>query len=211
MPQMPPSPMCRDCCSRTPYKDSSFGIASRVLARPAGGTVTLFAFDACQELSEDSTAFEALVLVLEGALRLTIGGTLITASSAPKNMVITAPMFDERRYRRNFLILAKIARYSYFSHFRGLIPNLPYSSACVRKDREDFLAFPMLTWWYVSCHSEAQEDSLPSPLFNFLFLVALFVPITMYVVGVLTLMALLVVEHWGAKEIGKHLSEATAH
>jgi quercetin dioxygenase-like cupin family protein len=55
------------------------GIASRVLARTAGGTLTLFAFDAGQELSEHSTAFEALVLVLEGALNLTIGGTLTTA------------------------------------------------------------------------------------------------------------------------------------
>ena len=55
------------------------GIASRVLARTAGGTVTLFAFDASQELSEHSTAFDALVLVLEGALSLTIGGTPTTA------------------------------------------------------------------------------------------------------------------------------------
>ena len=55
------------------------GIASRVLARTAGGTVTLFAFDAGQELSEHSTAFDALVLVLEGALILTIGGTPTTA------------------------------------------------------------------------------------------------------------------------------------
>ena len=55
------------------------GVTSRVLARTAGGTVTLFAFDAGQELSEHSTAFDALVLVLEGALSLTIGGTLTTA------------------------------------------------------------------------------------------------------------------------------------
>jgi quercetin dioxygenase-like cupin family protein len=55
------------------------GIASRVLARTAGGTVTLFAFDAGQELSEHSTAFDALVLVLEGSLNLTIGGKPATA------------------------------------------------------------------------------------------------------------------------------------
>ena len=55
------------------------GIASRVLARTAGGTVTLFAFDGGQELSEHSTAFDALVLVLEGALKLTIGGKPTTA------------------------------------------------------------------------------------------------------------------------------------
>lgn len=50
------------------------GIASRVLARTGGGNVTLFAFDAGQELSEHTAPFDALILVLEGALRLTIGG-----------------------------------------------------------------------------------------------------------------------------------------
>jgi quercetin dioxygenase-like cupin family protein len=51
------------------------GIASRVLARTAGGNVTLFAFDARQELTEHTSPFDALVLTLEGSLVLTIGGT----------------------------------------------------------------------------------------------------------------------------------------
>jgi quercetin dioxygenase-like cupin family protein len=42
--------------------------------------VTLFAFDAGEGLSEHSTPFEALVLVLEGALTLTIGGTPVEAT-----------------------------------------------------------------------------------------------------------------------------------
>lgn len=50
------------------------GIASRVLAKTSGGTVTLFSFDAGQGLSEHTAPFDALVLVLEGALDLTIGG-----------------------------------------------------------------------------------------------------------------------------------------
>jgi quercetin dioxygenase-like cupin family protein len=50
------------------------GIASRVLARTTGGNLTLFAFDAGQELSEHTAPFDALVLVLEGRLTLTIGG-----------------------------------------------------------------------------------------------------------------------------------------
>ena len=50
------------------------GIASRVLAKTSGGTVTLFAFDAGQGLSEHTAPFDALVLVFEGALDLTIGG-----------------------------------------------------------------------------------------------------------------------------------------
>ena len=50
------------------------GIASRVLARTAAGNITLFAFDAGEELSEHTAPFDALVLTLSGALVLTIGG-----------------------------------------------------------------------------------------------------------------------------------------
>lgn len=50
------------------------GIASRVLARTAAGNITLFAFDAGEELSEHTAPFDALVLTLSGALMLTIGG-----------------------------------------------------------------------------------------------------------------------------------------
>lgn len=55
------------------------GIASRVLAKTSGGSVTLFAFDAGEGLSEHTTPFDALVLVLDGALRLVIGGTTVDA------------------------------------------------------------------------------------------------------------------------------------
>ena len=57
------------------------GITSRVLARSAGGNVTLFAFDAGQGLTEHTTAFDALLLVLDGALDLTIGGTPVHAGA----------------------------------------------------------------------------------------------------------------------------------
>jgi quercetin dioxygenase-like cupin family protein len=55
------------------------GIASRVLARTGGGNLTLFAFDAGQELSEHTTPFDAIVIVLEGTVALTIGGTQVDA------------------------------------------------------------------------------------------------------------------------------------
>lgn len=57
------------------------GIASRVIARTGGGSVTLFAFDADQELGEHATPYDALVVVLEGTLMLTIGGTPVRAAS----------------------------------------------------------------------------------------------------------------------------------
>lgn len=56
------------------------GIASRVLAKASGGNVTLFAFDAGQGLTEHTSPFEALVMVLDGGLTLTIGGSPIQAT-----------------------------------------------------------------------------------------------------------------------------------
>ncbi|MEO8276924.1 MAG: cupin domain-containing protein [Thermoanaerobaculia bacterium] len=55
------------------------GIASRVLARSGGGNLTLFAFDSGQGLSEHTSPFDALVMVLEGTLTLTIGGVAVEA------------------------------------------------------------------------------------------------------------------------------------
>ena len=56
------------------------GIASRILAKTADGNLTLFAFAAGQGLTEHSSPFEAIVLVLEGACTLTIGGALVRAT-----------------------------------------------------------------------------------------------------------------------------------
>jgi quercetin dioxygenase-like cupin family protein len=50
------------------------GIASRVLAKAPGGNLTLFAFDAGQGLTEHTSPFDAFILVLEGAVTLTVGG-----------------------------------------------------------------------------------------------------------------------------------------
>ncbi|GAO02660.1 cupin domain-containing protein [Anaeromyxobacter sp. PSR-1] len=55
------------------------GIASRVLAKKGTSNVTLFAFDAGQGLTEHTSPFDALVVVLEGALTLTIGGKAVEA------------------------------------------------------------------------------------------------------------------------------------
>ena len=56
------------------------GIGSRVLAKTAGGSVTLFAFDAGEGLSEHTAPLEALVIVLNGSLTLTIGGQAVQAA-----------------------------------------------------------------------------------------------------------------------------------
>jgi len=56
------------------------GIASRVLARATGGNLTLFAFDAGQGLTEHTAPFDAFVLVLDGAVTLSVGGTAVRAT-----------------------------------------------------------------------------------------------------------------------------------
>jgi quercetin dioxygenase-like cupin family protein len=62
------------------------GIASRVLARTAAGNITLFAFDAGEELSEHTAPFDALALTTSGALVVTIGG--VEVRTAPQTIVL---------------------------------------------------------------------------------------------------------------------------
>ena len=49
-------------------------VVSRTLVNKSAGTVTLFAFDANQGLSEHTAPFDALVNVLDGAAVVTIAG-----------------------------------------------------------------------------------------------------------------------------------------
>lgn len=49
-------------------------IVSRVLSKTASGTLTVFAFDAGQDISEHTTPHEAFALGLEGTLEFTVGG-----------------------------------------------------------------------------------------------------------------------------------------
>jgi quercetin dioxygenase-like cupin family protein len=54
------------------YQDDS--IVSRVLLKNNGGTVTLFAFDRGEGLSEHTAPFEALVFVVDGEAEVEIAG-----------------------------------------------------------------------------------------------------------------------------------------
>jgi quercetin dioxygenase-like cupin family protein len=55
-------------------------VVSRTIAKARGGSITLFAFDAGQELSEHTAPFDAFVQVLDGAVELVIGGVRVVAS-----------------------------------------------------------------------------------------------------------------------------------
>ena len=54
------------------YQDAS--IVSRVLLKNKGGTVTLFAFDVGEGLSEHTAPFDALVVVTDGEADIEIAG-----------------------------------------------------------------------------------------------------------------------------------------
>ena len=54
-------------------------IVSRTLRKDASGTLTVFAFDEGQELSEHTAPFDAFVQVLSGRVDLTIGGEPVLA------------------------------------------------------------------------------------------------------------------------------------
>jgi hypothetical protein len=56
-----------------------------------------------------------------------------------------------------------------------------------------------------------QEVTLPSPLFDALFLIALLVPIAMYLTGLIILMVSLVLKPFAAAHERRHSMEALAH
>jgi quercetin dioxygenase-like cupin family protein len=65
-----PGPEVQKLIELLQYQDSS--IVSRVLLKNKGGTVTLFAFDEGEGLSEHTAPFDALVVVLDGEAEIQI-------------------------------------------------------------------------------------------------------------------------------------------
>ena len=61
------------------YADGA--VVSRTLAENAAGTLTLFAFDAGQGLSEHSAPFDAVVQIVDGQAELVIGGKSVAAQA----------------------------------------------------------------------------------------------------------------------------------
>jgi len=59
----------------------SDSVVSKTILNPDSGSVTLFAFDAGQELSEHTAPFDALVQVLDGRADITLGGEPVTVSA----------------------------------------------------------------------------------------------------------------------------------
>jgi quercetin dioxygenase-like cupin family protein len=66
-----------DLAALVAYQDG--GVVSRTLVKKNGGTVTVFAFDEGQALSEHTAPFDAMVQVLDGEVELVIGGKPVPA------------------------------------------------------------------------------------------------------------------------------------
>lgn len=84
-------------------------IVSRTLIETDGCTVTLFAFDAGQGLSEHSAPFHAMVQVLEGTAEIRVGGRphTLTAGTA---LVMPADVPHAVRAHTAFKMLLTMAR-----------------------------------------------------------------------------------------------------
>jgi quercetin dioxygenase-like cupin family protein len=61
------------------YSDDS--IVSKTIFDKPIGTITLFAFDKGQSLSEHTAPYDAVVQILEGSAKLTIGGEEVKVSA----------------------------------------------------------------------------------------------------------------------------------
>jgi quercetin dioxygenase-like cupin family protein len=61
------------------YQDGT--VASRMIVFKKAGTITLFAFDAGEGLSEHSAPFDAILTVTDGEAEVTIAGTPFTVRS----------------------------------------------------------------------------------------------------------------------------------
>jgi len=69
---MSDEPEVRRIVDLVSYQDGA--VVSRIVVKRESGSVTLFAFDTGQELSEHTAPYDALVQILDGEAAITIAG-----------------------------------------------------------------------------------------------------------------------------------------
>ncbi len=89
------------------YAEAS--IVSRTLLENEAGTITLFAFDAGQSLSEHTAPFDALVQVLDGEGKFTVGGNP-TSAKAGQALLIPANVPHAVKADERFKMLLTMLR-----------------------------------------------------------------------------------------------------
>lgn len=89
------------------YSDNS--IVSSTVIKNKAGTITLFAFDKGQDLSEHTTPFNALIQVLDGEAEITIGGKKIT-TNAGETVLMPADIPHAVTAQKRFKMLLTMIR-----------------------------------------------------------------------------------------------------
>lgn len=84
-------------------------VVSRTLIKGPAGSVTLFAFDEGQDLSEHTVPHDALVHILEGEAEITIAGTPHRVSSA-ELIIMPANRTHAVRAMRRFKMMLVMLR-----------------------------------------------------------------------------------------------------
>ncbi len=88
------------------YQDDS--VVSRQITKADAGNVTLFAFDAGQELSEHRAPFDALVHILDGEAEVRISGELHTLSAGDAIVMPANEPHSLRAVKRFKMLLTMI-------------------------------------------------------------------------------------------------------
>ena len=84
-------------------------VVSRTIAENEAGTLTLFAFDAGQGLSEHSAPFDAVVQILDGEAELVIGGKNMRAV-AGQLVIMPADVPHAVKARKRFKMFLTMLR-----------------------------------------------------------------------------------------------------
>ena len=92
------------------WQDGS--IVSRTLAKRNGGSITLFAFDAGQALSEHTAPFDAIVQILEGEAELVIGSDKVIARAGQTVLMpagIPHAVYAQGRFKMLLLMVREVS------------------------------------------------------------------------------------------------------
>ena len=84
-------------------------VVSKTIIKKPSGTVTLFAFDEGEELSEHATPYDALVQVFDGEAEITIGGVPHSVSKS-QSIIMPANVPHALKAKQRFKMMLTMIR-----------------------------------------------------------------------------------------------------
>ncbi|MDP6523619.1 MAG: cupin domain-containing protein [Kiritimatiellia bacterium] len=93
----------------TTIEYSAGSVVSKTLLNKKAGTLTLFAFDAGQGLSEHTSPYDATVMILDGEAELVIGGEIVAARTG-ELVIMPANVPHDVRAKERFKMLLIMIR-----------------------------------------------------------------------------------------------------